>query len=235
MKRSLIAIGIITFAATFGSAQPAAKPTLESRWADLASPDEGKATRALLALAATPKETAAFMQEHLKPVKADPKRVGPLLKQLDSNNFVLRNQAMMDLEYLGKYIKSDLESALKNQPTVETKMRLQQLLDKLPKEQKAAAPAMPKLGAGKSISGVEHQWPDHDHRRWRSVRPVEDARPPPPPPGPPQQWVRAVRAVTILEHLATPEARTLLQALAAGEAEALPTTAAREALGRMKK
>jgi hypothetical protein len=48
-------------------------------------------------------------------------------------------------------------------------------------------------------------------------------------------WVRAVRAVTLLEHLATPEARAQLQALAAGESDALPTSAARAALERLKK
>ena len=63
----------------------------------------------------------------------------------------------------------------------------------------------------------------------------EAMAPPPPPPAPPAGWVRAVRAVTLLEHLGTAEAQQLLQAIAAGEADALPTIAAREALERLKK
>src|SRR5438105_14980659 len=86
---------------------PAAFAQLDARWADLASPDEGKATRALLALATTPKETVAHFKEHLKPVKADPKRIAQLIKQLDSSNFAVRAQASAELEYYGKYIKPD--------------------------------------------------------------------------------------------------------------------------------
>src|SRR5438105_3735799 len=113
------------------------QPTLESRWADLASPDEAKASRALLALAATPKETIALLKERLQPVKADSKRIEQLVGQLKSSNFTVRNQAMAELEYLGKYIKTDLEKAQKNHPDAETGSRLKQLLDKMPKEQKA--------------------------------------------------------------------------------------------------
>src|SRR4051812_14700045 len=131
------------------SAQSTAKPTIETRWAELASPDEGKAVRALLALSATPKETMAFLKEQLKPVKADAKRVEQLLKQLDNGNFAIRNQAMMELEYFGKYIKSDLEATLNNKPAAETKTRIQQLIEKMPKDPKAVAPmAMPKIRPG---------------------------------------------------------------------------------------
>src|ERR1017187_4898162 len=93
---------ILGFAAVAG-AQPAAKPTLETRWADLASPDDGKAARAPLALAATPKETRAFLEAQLKPVKAGAKRVAQLVKALDNANFTVRTQAMAELEYFGKY------------------------------------------------------------------------------------------------------------------------------------
>ena len=64
---------------------------------------------------------------------------------------------------------------------------------------------------------------------------LQPPAPPPPPPGPPTGWVRAVRAVHLLEHIGTAEAREILQGMAAGESDALPTVAAREALERMKK
>ena len=41
------------------------------------------------------------------------------------------------------------------------------------------------------------------------------------------------RAVEVLERLGTPEARRVLEILAGGAAEALPTTAARAALDRL--
>lgn len=233
MNKMLWTMGVLAMLTTDVVAQPATKPTLESRWADLTSPEEGKATRAILALAAEPKETMALLQERLKPVKADPKRVEHLVKQLDSGNFGVRNQATMELEYFGKYIKADLEAALKKDPTVETKTRLKQLLDKMPKVEKAVAPPMPKLGGGKSVSVTNING---------QITILIDGQPldmmpkaPVPPQGPSSSWVRAVRAVTLLEHLGSPEARALLQAMAAGEADALPTVAARAALERLKK
>lgn len=221
---SLLAVLILT-------APAFAQPTPETRWADLASPDEAKATRAMLGLAATPKETVALMKERLQPVKADSKRVEQLVGQLKSSNFTVRNQAMAELEYLGKYIKTDLEKAQKNNSDAETGSRLKQLLDKMPNEQKAPTPMPFKAGAGSSVSvsNINGQI-----RIMIDGVPLElTAQAPSLPPGPSPQWIRAVRAVTILEHLGTPEAQRILQAIAAGETGALPTAAAQEALKRM--
>jgi hypothetical protein len=233
MKSSLtIALSIAVLGLT--NARVHAQPTLESRWADLASPDEGKATRALLALAATPKETTAFLKDHLKPVKADAKRVEQLLKSLDSTNYAARVQATTELEYYGKYIKNDLEAALKSATQSETKTRIQQLLDKIPKDKKAEPPPAPMKGRpGSSVSVMNV---NGKITILVDGKPIDMAQAaPPPPPGPPQTWLRAVKAVAILEHLNTPESQQLLQSIAAGEPDALPTTAAREALVRLKK
>jgi hypothetical protein len=166
-------------------------------------------------------------------VKADAKRVAELLKQLDSSSFGQRNQAMAELEYLGKYIKGDLEAALKKGEKLETTMRIQQLLDKMPKEAKPAppVPVMPK-GRNVSVTNINGEIRIFIDGQPLNLTPLP---PPPPPPGPPAQWIRAVRAVTLLEHLATPEARAMIEAMANGEADALPTIAAKEALGRLKK
>src|SRR5262249_26271745 len=50
---------------------------------------------------------------------------------------------------------------------------------------------------------------------------------------PPPAWLRAARAVGVLETIATPEARQLLQSLAKGELNALPTKEAKAALERL--
>jgi hypothetical protein len=233
-RHFLVGVLAIFAAAPSVFAQPTGAK-LDSRWADLASPDEAKAARALLALAATPKETTAFLQEHFKPVKADPKRVAQLLKQLDSSNFGLRTQATMELEYLGKHIKADLEAVLKTNPQAETRTRIQELLEKMPMEQKAAPPLVAPKGKPRSVSVSNINGQIRIIIDGQVFDPSQVASPPPPPPGPPASWVRAVRAVTLLEHLATPEARTQLQGIAAGESDALPTIAAREALERLKK
>ena len=231
-RKFLLGIFIATAVTAPIYGQPAAKPTLDSRWADLVSSDDGTATRALLALASTPKETIAFLQEQLKPVKADAKRVELLVKQLESTNFATRTKANAELEYLGKYIKADLEAALKNTTDIETKMRIRQLIDKMPKDKKAEAAKpmpMPKFGGGRniSVSNINGQIRITIDGQVIDLNNLTPPPPPPPPPGPPASWVRAVRAVTLLEHLATPEARALLQTMASGESDALPTAAAR--------
>ncbi len=219
----------------FGQAQ-----SLDARWADLGSADEGKALLAALALSATPKETIAFLKDHLKPVKADPKLVAQLVKNMESANFVVRNRASAELEYLGKYVKKELESAAKDATSAETKSRLQQLIDKMPPDpsaKKAATPkAAPNLGGARSISvsNVNGQITiivDGVPLDFSKMAPP----PPPAPPGPPAGWRRATRAVTLLEHLATPEARAILQTIAGGESDALPTIAARDAIARLAK
>jgi hypothetical protein len=233
----LLVLIVAGWLAATACAQPA-KGTLDSRWADLTSSDEAKATRAMLSLAATPKETLAYLQDQLKPVKADTKQVEKLLKQLESSNFAVRARAMAELEYQGKYIKADLEAAHKSNSDAEVKARINELLDKLPKEKKKDAP-MPMLPKGQpgvvSVSNINGQVRITIDGQVIDLSNLGPAPPPPPPPGPPAGWVRAVRAVTVLEHLGTPQARALLEAIAAGEADAMPTVAAREALGRLKK
>jgi hypothetical protein len=232
-KLVLAIFGVLAIALPNAAGQ-GAKLSLDSRWADLASPDDAKATRALLGLAATPKETTAYLKDHLRPVKADSKRVAALVKQFDSSNFAQRSRAMSELEYLGKYIKADLEAVLKKDPEVETRRRIQELIDKMPKEKKDAPPPPPPL-RGRSVSVQNINGQIRIIIDGQVFDPSAAATPPPPPPGPPAGWVRAVRAVTLLEHLATPEARAQLQEIAAGEPDALPTVAARAALERLKK
>jgi hypothetical protein len=50
---------------------------------------------------------------------------------------------------------------------------------------------------------------------------------------PPPAWLRAARAIAVLENIASPEARQLLESLARGEQDALPTKEAKEALQRL--
>lgn len=204
--------------------------TLNAAWSDLASADEGKVVKAILTLSKTPKEAVAFLRDNLLPVKADPKVVEQLVQQLNSDKFETRQRATEELEYLGKYIKDDLTKALAAAQGVEPKQRLQQLLDRLPDPAKDKA--MPNLGNARSISTsiVNGQ-----------VRVVVDGVPldltpkAATPVGPPMFWVRAARAGALLEHLGEPGAKPLLESLAGGEEDALPTQAARQALERLNK
>ncbi len=218
----LLALCVVS---TCGAADPA--PRLDALWTDLASPDEAKATRAALALAAS-KEAVPYLKDHLRPVKADSKRVAQLMAQLDSDDFTKREEAAAELDYLGKFIKADLEKAVAAKPSAEVKKRVQGLLDRIAGE--AAIPGAPPAITGRSV-GVSNN--------NGKITIIVDGKPldltPPATPTPRMGWVRATRAAAVLEFAGTPEARKVLETLADGEAEAPPTKAAREALDRLKK
>jgi hypothetical protein len=211
-------------------AEKAGPARVEVLWADLASPDEGTAARAILGLAAMPKETVPLLEKRLRPVKVDAKRIARLIELLDSEKFSEREAATRELEYLGTFIKKDLEKALEGKPAPEVKKRLQQLLARMPGPR--PAPKAPNLRGGRiSITNINGEV------RIMVNGKVIDLTPQvlPPPPGPSRYTVRAVRAVAVLEHLGSAEAQAILRTLAGGESEALPTKAASEALKRLKK
>ena len=74
-----------------------------------------------------------------------------LFDQLDSEEFAKREAASTELDYLGKFIKKDLEKVLSDKPSAEVKKRVQALLDRIASESGGAE--MPELAGGvRSVS-----------------------------------------------------------------------------------
>jgi hypothetical protein len=210
--------------------EKAAGAALEQWWADLGSSEESKSARALLALARTPSQTVAFLRQRVRAVKADPRRVAKLLEDLDSDSFEKRQTAQQELEYLDKYIKADLEKALEGKVSLEVKLRVRRMLKQIGEDNpKPAAPPVLR-GGNISIRNVNGniEITINGKRLDLTPRIIEK-------PGPRLSWLRAVRAAAVLEHIGTPEARKVLEMLADGEKDALPSRAAAEALQRLKK
>jgi hypothetical protein len=212
---------------------------LQALWGDLANEDESKASRALLLLTASPKETVAFLQLHLRPVKVEAEQVARLLADLDNPKFTKREAAAKELEYLGKFAKPLLEKHLKDSTSAEVKRRLKDLLGRIPPDpsdpaEAKPAPAQPLRGRGISVSSgpggvkIVIDGQEFDLSKMNTAPAVIILRPN-------ADWQRAMRAVAVLEHLATPEAKQVLQTMARGERDAPPTKAAREALERLGK
>jgi hypothetical protein len=237
--RRITALPIIAVYLTLGlaataTAQPAAT-NLDKLWADLASADEATSTRAILALAAAPKDSIPFLRDRLKPVKVDADRVAKLVKQMESPKFAEREAASRelaaDVEYLGRFAKPALEKYQGEGTSAEARRRVRELIDRIPPDS-AAAPGEPPRLTGKSV-GVKNANGqitiiiDGKMLDLNSVVPK-------PLPCPPAGWVRAARAAAILEHLGTTDARRVLESLATGEPDAPPTKAAKAALERMK-
>jgi hypothetical protein len=117
-------------------------------WRDLAADDAAKAFKAIWALTATPRETVALLQDRLRPVSpVDFPRLEGLVKDLDSDRYATRERATRELEKLGELAEPALRSALNRQPSLETRQRLESLLQKLD--------------------------PIHDPERLRSLRAIE--------------------------------------------------------------
>jgi WD40 repeat protein len=114
-------------------AKDGAKPAnAEALWNDLASDDAVAAYRAIRGLAAMPKEAMPLLREHLKPVQGvDAKRIEQLIADLDSNEFSVREKATADLEELGEQARPALKKALEGEPALDTKKRIEKLIEKL--------------------------------------------------------------------------------------------------------
>jgi hypothetical protein len=163
-------------------------PVLESEWTDLNGADAMKVHKAVWTLAAAPKQSLPLLRDYLKPVRpADAKRIAQLIKDLDSDDYDVREKASAELEKVGEQATAELRRALDGAPSSEVRIRATRLLDRF---------------GGKTTS------PDA---------------------------LRHQRALEVLEHIGSPEARTLLEEIARGAPEAALTQEAQAALKRLPK
>jgi RNA polymerase sigma factor (sigma-70 family) len=156
---------------------------LEALWADLESDDRAKAWRAAFTLAAAPKDALLLFKGRLKPVTADADRLAKLIRDLDNDEFDVRERASKELKEAGEVAVPLLRKAMENTTSVEARRRMAELLE------------------GRK--------------------------------GPSSAWLRSARAVAVLETIGGDDARKLLEGLAKGQADALPTRAAKAALDRL--
>ena len=235
----MIAITFVLFIPLAAHSQDAPVDPLAAVWKDLLSSEEAKATRAALALAAKPQEAVAFLKTKLRPVKADTKTIARLVADLSNKDYQTRETAQSELQYFGKYIRNDLQTALAAAGDAETKSRITKLIDRLVQEENEAkfgeekpAPANPNGGGGASVAirtvnGVTTV--------FINGKPIDTTPKLVTKLDPLQSWVRANRAIAILEHIGTAEAKQLLEAISLGEDTAAPTVQAQDALARLKR
>jgi RNA polymerase sigma factor (sigma-70 family) len=115
-------------------AGPAGKPAakeLETWWDDLAAPDAALAHRRMGALLDAPTPALAHFKERLRPVEAvAPERIARWIADLDSDQFAVRREAMEKLEALDTLAEAALRAALKGNPPLEGRKRMEELLRK---------------------------------------------------------------------------------------------------------
>jgi hypothetical protein len=199
---------------------------LAAHWDDLASTNEAVSARALFRLAATPKESVAFLAKNLAPLKADPATLKRLLAKLDDDDFETRQAASREIEYLGKYARRPLEKFLEGDPGPEVKQRVKDILAKLPDERRTDTPF-------DNVRSISTRNVNGKVSIAINGKEIDFAALSKPAPGPSPLIARATRAVALLEHIGTAEAKALLRRMADGEADAPPTAAAKKALARL--
>jgi hypothetical protein len=114
---------------------PPRPQTLAAAWADLAAGDAAQAYRALTMLAGQRAQAVAFLKERLRPAAApSAKELARLLKDLDSPKFAQREKAVKELGELYDGAEEILETAIRSNPPLEVRRRLEKMLQRLKDE-----------------------------------------------------------------------------------------------------
>jgi WD40 repeat protein len=129
--KTLVSAGEDTTIVVWDLTASATVMTVAEAWLALAGGDAGRAYDGICTLAAG-KDTVAFLKARLpllRPVEA--KQVQQLLADLGSDTFAVRARAMHELELLQELAVPALEKSLEQQPLLEVRLRVEQLLAKV--------------------------------------------------------------------------------------------------------
>jgi RNA polymerase sigma factor (sigma-70 family) len=111
-------------------AKPLTAREWDAFWSELVNEDAAKAYVAVWQLVAAPEQAVPFLRKNLTPVpRPDAKTVARWIADLDSDIFAVRQKANDELSTLDDAITPVLRGALQGKPSLETRRRVQQLLD----------------------------------------------------------------------------------------------------------
>jgi hypothetical protein len=208
------------------TAVPRDSAVLEESWANLEKP-EPVASRALLKLASTPAETTAFLKSKLTPIKLDEDDLQGLLDALGSQDETVWKPAYETMRYLDPRLAMDLTTLMKTVTDFDTRARLVAVLcDAAPDAYEGMTIELRKTSDLDYNFTAQNMswWAEHKVSRLNASKGWEISK---------VTWTRAARAIALLEHFATPEAKAVLVDMTTGHRDAQPTKLAQEALDRL--
>lgn len=129
---------------------------IEALWSDLAGAAP-QAYDALQILHRASQQIVPYLRGRLRPMKIDYAR---LIRDLDSDEFVVRQKASEQLADYGRVAEKPLREALKNRPTLEVRRRIEELLvqiEEAPDVIRAAPREMRCIELLESIGSIEAQ------------------------------------------------------------------------------
>lgn len=199
----------------------------DSDWEDLAK-DERAATRALLRFAQRPDDTVKYFKEKLKPLKLDAERARKLILDLGSEKPEEWKPAFEEFQYLDPRLALSLQETFDATVPGIGRQRLVAILmsNEKPDAFEGADVKLRPTGpdAYNFVIGNSSYWAECKVSRLAQGGGWQQKK----------SWVRAIRAVTLLEHFGSTGAIEILQAMSGGHAEATPTVQAKESLAKLR-
>jgi hypothetical protein len=106
-------------------------PQVEDLWRRLGGADAADAAQAMEQLQSRPQQAVALFRDRLQPAPlVDVAEIRGLIKDLESDRFPARRRATRELEKLGELAEPFLRKRLAEQPPLEIRRRVEQLLEK---------------------------------------------------------------------------------------------------------
>lgn len=236
-KLLLATLAMVLLAGGLGPCLAEDKP-MDRLWEDLRKP-EPAGTQAALALAKTPEETTAFLAGKLAPLALSKERLGELLVQLASEDERRWQEAFRELDYHDPRLAANLEEIMANRAVQDHPAR-QRLVDLLAgrrwdeegsfTQEAFTKIALEKVGADGHNFRVSLK-EGGTGAFWAEGRVERLCGPSAPKP----EWTRAIRALAVLESIGTEQATAVIDAMASGHPDALPTKVAEALLAKQAK
>jgi hypothetical protein len=132
---------------------PLTRADLDACWGDLAGADAGRAYQAVRRLAAAPAEAVPYLGERLRPAAGDTRNLPRLIADLQSDQFAVRDRATKELKDLGEVAEPALRRALRGDPSLEARRRIEALLEL--RDRETSEPPPEKLRALRAIEILE--------------------------------------------------------------------------------
>jgi WD40 repeat protein len=111
--------------------KPLSADDLKRLWDTLAAEDAEAGFHAIQVLAADPERSVPYLRSRMAPVPVvEEERLKRLIADLESDQFAVRDNASKELEKLGESALQALRKAIEDQPSLETRRRLDSLLEK---------------------------------------------------------------------------------------------------------
>jgi WD40 repeat protein len=108
---------------------------VESLWRELARPETERAYAAMVRLSRAPHAALSVFQERFLPASAsEAAQIRAWIAELESDKYKVREQATTALAQLGDFAQLALEKVLDTRPKLETRRRVELLLDKIDKQ-----------------------------------------------------------------------------------------------------